>query len=72
MSTVELTDAEWQSVITIIGNAPAAWTIVNPLLMKIGGQLAAQRTTGTPERIADALKTMGIRGNSNHSIPFEE
>lgn len=70
MATVELTDAEWQQVITVIGNAPTPWVIVNPLLVKIGGQLSAQRTAGTPERIADALKTMGVRGN--HHIPFDE
>lgn len=40
MSTVDLSDAEWQQVMGILSTAP--WRDANPLLMKIGGQLQAQ------------------------------
>jgi hypothetical protein len=40
MSSVELEDQEWQSVISIIATAP--WRDANPLLMKISSQLQQQ------------------------------
>ena len=37
MPAVNLTDQEWQQVLTLISEAP--WRIANPLLMRIGNQL---------------------------------
>ena len=42
MPAVNLTDQEWQQVLTLISEAP--WRIANPLLMKIGNQLREQQT----------------------------
>jgi hypothetical protein len=50
MPSVELTDQEWQQVITIIGTK-CTWAEANPLLMKIGQQLTRQasiKQTGIP------------------------
>jgi hypothetical protein len=57
MSSVELTDQEWQQVITIIGTK-CTWAEANPLLMKIGGQLNAQHPV-PPRPSAEELKRMG-------------
>jgi hypothetical protein len=40
MSSVELTEQEWQQVINMIATQP--WSQANPLLMKIGQQLQRQ------------------------------
>lgn len=42
---VTLDKLEWQAVLTVMGNAQGpgiSWTMVNPLMMKIGQQLQAQ------------------------------
>jgi hypothetical protein len=40
---VDLTNAEWNQVMTIIGNTrDFPWSATNPLLMKIGQQLQLQ------------------------------
>ena len=43
MSSVDLTDQEWQQVMAILSTA--SWRDANPLLMKIGQQLS-----GPPNR----------------------
>jgi len=40
MSVVELSDAEWGELMSIVSEAP--WRRANPLLMKIGEQLRTQ------------------------------
>lgn len=40
MPTVELDASEWNQVISIIAGQP--WTLANPLLLKISGQLRVQ------------------------------
>jgi hypothetical protein len=39
--TVELTEAEWNQVISILAQAP--WNVANPLLVRITQQLQAQK-----------------------------
>jgi hypothetical protein len=41
MAMVTLEDQEWQQVLALLSDAP--WRVANPLLMKIGQQLQAQR-----------------------------
>ena len=43
MARVDLTDQEWQQVMTLLADGP--WRVSNPLLMKIGAQLQAQAST---------------------------
>lgn len=61
MSTVTLTEQEWQQVMAIISTAP--WRDANPLLMKIGQQLQAQQTS---ESLADRLRQQ-VAGNSKQT-----
>jgi predicted membrane protein len=46
MSTVDLSDAEWQVVINWIGTK-VVWAECNGMLMKIGQQLQRQQVQGT-------------------------
>jgi hypothetical protein len=44
---VDLTNAEWNQLMTIIGNTrDFPWSATNPLLMKIGQQLQLQQLAG--------------------------
>ena len=47
-TSVSLDDEDWNKVMAII--ATASWTVANPLLMKIGEQLRAQKDgAGQPQ-----------------------
>ena len=49
MLQVELSDAEWQQLLNILGTTKEhAWVVTNPLLMKIGGQLQMKQAAGPP------------------------
>jgi len=51
MRTITLDDNEWNQVMAIL--ATGAWNQVNPLLMKVGSQLAAQRhAAANPPNVA--------------------
>jgi hypothetical protein len=61
MPSVELTDQEWQQVLTWIGTR-IVWAECNGMLMKIGQQLtqqAAIKQTGLTPPSAEELKRMG-------------
>lgn len=40
MQTVKLEREEWAQVLAVLANGP--WTVVNPLIMKMGDQLRQQ------------------------------
>jgi len=45
MSAVDLTDQEWGQLMFVLANAEGkgiTWSMVNPLMMKIGDQLRVQ------------------------------
>ena len=46
--TVDLSEAEWNAVMGMLSMGP--WREANPLLMKIGEQLRAQKTGNSSER----------------------
>lgn len=56
MATVSLSEQEWSQLVALLANN-CVWAQANPLLMKIGQQLAAQQ----PQAAAPA------RGNSESS-----
>ena len=45
MPSVELTEHEWQQVLSLISEAP--WRVANPFLLKIGEQLRTQMGAAT-------------------------
>lgn len=58
MTSIEMTDTEWQQVLNIIALAP--WRDANPLLMKIGDQLRrAQQDPGSASRPAAQNGSVG-------------
>lgn len=43
---VDMTSAEWNQIMTVLGNTrDFSWSVTNPLLMKIGQQLQPQQGT---------------------------
>lgn len=46
MPVVRLSGEDWQRVLQVLATAP--WQAVNPLIMSIGGQLAAQAPNRMP------------------------
>lgn len=50
MQNIVLTEQEWNQVMALLACAP--WRDVNMLLMKIGGQLRAQKEPNPPQDVA--------------------
>lgn len=61
MQTVKLEAAEWTQLMTILANSQGfAWSVTNPLLMKIGQQLQPQQAGQEPPlRQGDGLDLEG-------------
>jgi len=57
---VDLTDQEWQQVLTLISEAP--WKVANPLLMRMGQQLQMQQKG--PDDAASDKRIDAGSGNS--------
>lgn len=58
MPSVELSDQEWGQLVALLANN-CVWAQVNPLLMKIGQQIEAQRQA--PNR---PMQMQGAHANS--------
>ena len=63
---VDLTEAEWNAVLSMIAMGP--WREANPLLMKIGEQLRAQqpRVPSNPPNIAKRSLDGADHGDAGH------
>jgi hypothetical protein len=72
MASVELSDQDWGQLMFVLANAEGkgiTWAMVNPLLMKIGGQLQTQQPRSPT---AEELKRMGdIRLDGREQTPEE-
>lgn len=61
MQTVKLEREEWSQVLAVLANGP--WTVVNPLIMKMGEQLRQQA-----EAEAAALRAAGNSGEQGAGV----
>lgn len=66
MQVVALTEQEWNQVLSVLGDGP--WRVVNPLLMKIGGQLREQKEIlgRVPGQVAVAPQGDGASKEAGH------
>lgn len=65
MAHVNLDEEEWQKVMACLATAP--WNVANPLLMKMGEQLRAQKNSGTLPPIEEKEINLGVRGRGKSS-----
>ena len=63
MSTVELNDAEWGVLMSVLSEAP--WKTANPLLMKIGEQLRMRHALAQQEATKQNVPRGGIKLDAN-------